>query len=61
MFEQQASISQSMAAKLFDRFDVHSGFVLDLVGRPNYWAAVSQVKVDPVKRQEVFGKPSIKS
>lgn len=55
-FKLQASISQSITAKLSAHFNIHSGFLLDLVGRLNYWAAVSEVKTDPVQHKYVFGR-----
>lgn len=53
-FAQRASISKPLAGKVFDHFDVHGGFLLDLVGRPNYWSATSQVKADLKNQGEVF-------
>ncbi|KAL6412650.1 hypothetical protein AUP68_03855 [Ilyonectria robusta] len=53
-FEQKAWMSKSLAKKLFSYYDIHAGFLLDLVGRPNYWSALSQVKTDPRHHQDVF-------
>lgn len=41
--------------KIFDRFDINAAFVLDLVGRPNYWSAFSQVKADREEKKDVYG------
>lgn len=49
-------MSKSLAKKLFSYYDIHAGFLLDLVGRPNYWSALSQVKTDPRHHQDVFGE-----
>ncbi|KAH7151648.1 hypothetical protein DER46DRAFT_614981 [Fusarium sp. MPI-SDFR-AT-0072] len=53
-FDYAASISKPLLQSLFTDYDIHSSFLLDLVGRPNYWSAVSQVKSDPTDNQEVF-------
>ncbi|KAJ4245253.1 hypothetical protein NW762_014123 [Fusarium torreyae] len=53
-FEQTPSISRSLAESLFSHYDIHSGFLLDLVGRPNYWSAVSQIKSDHKFNKDVF-------
>lgn len=43
--------------KIFERFDINAAFVLDLVGRPNYWSAFSQVKSDREEKKDVYGEP----
>lgn len=54
-FDQKSTMSKQLALKIFDRFGIHGGFLLDLVGRPNYWSAVSQIKSDPDKK-DVYGR-----
>ncbi|RBR05719.1 uncharacterized protein FIESC28_11308 [Fusarium coffeatum] len=53
-FEQTSWISKSLVERLFKSYDIHSGFLLDLIGRPNYWSAVSQVKSDVKYKKDVF-------
>ncbi|KAF4995291.1 hypothetical protein FGRMN_5256 [Fusarium graminum] len=53
-FEQTSWISKTLVASLFHHYDIHSGFLLDLIGRPNYWSAVSQVKLDVKYKKDVF-------
>jgi hypothetical protein len=50
-------MSRSLAMKIFERFDINAAFVLDLVGRPNYWSAFSQVKSDREEKKDVYGEP----
>uniref|UniRef100_A0A0B7K255 Uncharacterized protein n=2 Tax=Bionectria ochroleuca TaxID=29856 RepID=A0A0B7K255_BIOOC len=53
-YSQQSSMSRSLAMKIFERFDINAAFVLDLVGRPNYWSAFSQVKSDREEKKDVY-------
>lgn len=55
-FEQKSWMSKSLAKNLLSYYDIHAGFLLDLVGRPNYWSALSQVKSDPRHHKDVFGE-----
>ncbi|EXA34382.1 hypothetical protein FOVG_14364 [Fusarium oxysporum f. sp. pisi HDV247] len=48
------SISKALLTRLFNDYNINSNFLLDLVGRANYWSAVSQVKYDTVKNREIF-------
>ncbi|KAI3571574.1 hypothetical protein IWW34DRAFT_838586 [Fusarium oxysporum f. sp. albedinis] len=54
IFYYTPSVSKALLSRLFNDYDIHSNFLLDLVGRSNYWSAVSQVKSDPVNGQEIY-------
>ncbi|PCD29533.1 hypothetical protein AU210_012069 [Fusarium oxysporum f. sp. radicis-cucumerinum] len=53
-FHYTPSVSKALLSRLFNDYDIHSNFLLDLVGRSNYWSAVSQVKPDLVNGQEIY-------
>ncbi|OIW29321.1 hypothetical protein CONLIGDRAFT_680170 [Coniochaeta ligniaria NRRL 30616] len=40
----KASISSDVVKSIFDKFSIHEGFLMDLLGRPNYWSAVSRIR-----------------
>ncbi|KAK5997632.1 hypothetical protein PT974_02996 [Cladobotryum mycophilum] len=50
----KASISVELIKSIFDRFDIHEGFLPDLLGRPNYWAAVSRLGDNGVGSEDAF-------
>ena len=54
-FGHRASISRELFESVFKQFDIHSGFLLDLVGRPNYWSAVSRLKDVAGEAEGAFG------
>ncbi|KPM39332.1 hypothetical protein AK830_g7256 [Neonectria ditissima] len=54
LFNFRASVSRSLTKELFARFNIHSGFMLDLLGRPNYWSSVSQWKEDGSEEKAAF-------
>ncbi|VTT78032.1 unnamed protein product, partial [Fusarium fujikuroi] len=41
-FHYTPSVSKALISRLFNDYGVHSNFLLDIVGRSNYWSAVSQ-------------------
>ncbi|KAI5458576.1 hypothetical protein BGZ63DRAFT_49274 [Mariannaea sp. PMI_226] len=47
-------MSLATTQKIFKQFDIHSGFLLDLLGRPNYWSSVSQWKRDELEGRNAF-------
>ncbi|VUC27343.1 unnamed protein product [Clonostachys rosea] len=53
-YSQKTCMSRSLAMKIFQRFDINAAFLLDLVGRPNYWSAFSQVKSDREEKKDVY-------
>ncbi|KAF4442823.1 hypothetical protein F53441_11651 [Fusarium austroafricanum] len=53
-FEQRASISKPLVENLFNHYGIHTGFLLDVIGRPNYWSALSQLKTDSWFEKDMF-------
>ncbi|KAK4034968.1 hypothetical protein C8A01DRAFT_48742 [Parachaetomium inaequale] len=53
-FGHRASITRKLAETIFAQFDVHNGFMGDLVGRPDYWSAVGRCKGKDVVPEEEF-------
>jgi hypothetical protein len=43
-FGQKASISRDLAETISTKYNIHPGFMADMIGRPNYWSAVERSK-----------------
>lgn len=54
-FQQRVSLSRSLIKTLFNTFDIHNGFLGDLLGRPDYWSAVGRFKEKGGKPDAAFG------
>jgi hypothetical protein len=55
-FGHRASITRKLAETIFAQFDIHNGFLGDLVGRPDYWSAIGRCKGKGVVVEEEFGR-----
>ncbi|KAK0728880.1 hypothetical protein B0T26DRAFT_186900 [Lasiosphaeria miniovina] len=53
-FNQKVSISLEQAETIFSQFDIHGGFMGDLIGRPDYWSAINRCKSEGDKVDDVF-------
>ncbi|KAK1832056.1 hypothetical protein QBC39DRAFT_350048 [Podospora conica] len=43
-FGHKASISRNLAETISTKYDIHPGFMADMIGRTNYWSAVERSK-----------------
>jgi len=48
-------MSRQTVQAIFSEFDIHEAFLFDLLGRPNYWSAVSAFKDEGEQRGSAYG------
>jgi hypothetical protein len=54
-YGRQVTISAPVLEMLVSRFNVHSAFLFDLLGRPDYWSAVTRTKEEDASVQMGYG------